>query len=207
MTSTGEFAMPGMEVGRKRYIAFMNELEAAKAVGDADRLQMRASKDDVAGGASGTTQRVANPNPRDLDHDRRDAPADPRAESPVKSKSEALQVAAATPSQPEAARVLPSSLAPSAAASLPLAVQVQVRSATGTTMRLGPGASAGGPASTVTESKTRTGGDYTMTLAGSGIGSVSSLGQGLGGPAGSVPSVPYGVGGKPGRVAPAPAST
>ena len=128
MTSTGEFAMPGMEVGRKRYIAFMNELEAAKAVGDADRLQMRASKDDVAGGASGTTQRVANPNPRDLDHDRRDAPADPRAESPVKSKSEALQVAAATPSQPEAARVLPSSLAPSAAASLPLAVQVQVRS-------------------------------------------------------------------------------
>ena len=108
MTKTGEFAKAGMEVGRKRYIAFMNELEAAKAVGDADRLRMRASKDDsdVAGGASGTTtQRVANPNPRDLDHDRRDAPADPRAENPVKSKSEALQVAAATPSQPEAGKI------------------------------------------------------------------------------------------------------
>lgn len=163
MTSTGEFAMPGMEVGRKRYIAFMNELEAAKAVGDADRLQMRASKDDVAGGASGTTQaqRVANPNRRDSesDRDRRDAPADPGPDNPVK-KSEALQVAAAT--QPEAARVLlPSSLAQSAAASVP----GQVRTATGTTMRPGPGSSAGGPASTGSESQTRTGSDYTMTLA------------------------------------------
>lgn len=185
MTSTGEFAKAGMEMGRKRYIAFMNELEAAKAVGDADRLQMRASKDD--GGASGTTQR-----------DR--AKADP--ENPAESKSDSETLAAAT--QPDAARRVLTSSTPSAAPSSP--VQVQVRPATGTSMRPGLDSSASGPTSTGSQTQT---GDYTVPLDGSGVGSVSGfpVGLGLGGPAGSVPSVAYGMGGKSGRVAPAPASS